>query len=356
MLSLNGRFLMFSIMQRRRIANEIMREIPRENVLSLVQQCAVGLGYWAHPAFPKDVRQVSEISLFANDTRDLKEISPEGEKGLSPSLAGISITPIPPNMRIEVWCTVDWQMAYRHLGNTPCEIAFEIIRFLLRKIEGDKRAGAWLPVENATVTDQARIEGVFPADPISVDHQVYEYFRIPKVSSIGVSAQRLVEDGIVKYLVHRPTEEGNLSFKIEHLHFGRGLVRLIFWGPIYAKLELHNFFEDVMSYLRIIMDEPSAHVSNSLHEHESTIKGKSEMAIENDVFVSRPQARTIDAIKRLMNIREKDIKELGIVPTWVSTCDRAGIRPETAKKYISELHAKWEDKKFRPDPEKCEFC
>jgi len=135
-------------MRDRCIADEVIRQIPRENLLSLVDHCATGLRYLASPIFLPDLNLPAQIAVFAvhsvsvESDLDMKVLEQE-------QVVTVIATPLPPNMRIQVWCRTDWPEIAHRLGwepsFTPCEVGADIMRYLLRMIEGNERANAWQP-------------------------------------------------------------------------------------------------------------------------------------------------------------------------------------------------------------------
>lgn len=125
-------------MTNRCIANELMALVPRAYLLSLVSECAKGLGYYATPIFPDDERLPAKIGIYAID-KSADNYGSMAEAGT------VLVTPMPPNMRIQVFCQV-WQSSISFdPGFTPCEVGAEVVRYLLRMLEGHVRANAWHP-------------------------------------------------------------------------------------------------------------------------------------------------------------------------------------------------------------------
>lgn len=124
----------------RRIANELVTGVTRENVWSLVRTCANGMGYEVSPVFPEDSKGTSRIILF-----NKKSLSEQERNTLAPSLGKIVITPrdFDKSVRIRIYCVTDWPKTGLDLSFTPCEVAAAIMRYLLRAVEGEERANDW---------------------------------------------------------------------------------------------------------------------------------------------------------------------------------------------------------------------
>lgn len=143
------------------IADEVIREIQRGTLFSLVTECAEGLGYSIQRAYETaEERPMSNRFMIGNPSQALldrerhlrtrlalfainkNELESTGT-GTMVQLGTVLATPIPPNMRVQVWCESDWQGIGFDPGFTPCEVGAAIMRFLLRMVEGVERADAW---------------------------------------------------------------------------------------------------------------------------------------------------------------------------------------------------------------------
>lgn len=143
------------------IADEVIREIQRGTLISLITECAEGLGYSIQRTYETAEEQPisgrfmmgnpsqalldhnrhlqTRLVLFATDKKELESTGTGTMVGLGTVIA----IPIPPNMRVQVWCESDWQGIGFDPGFTPCEVGAAIMRFLLRMVEGVERADAW---------------------------------------------------------------------------------------------------------------------------------------------------------------------------------------------------------------------
>ena len=143
------------------IADESITEIRRGTLISLVTECAEGLGYSVQRIYetaeerPISVRFMlrnpsqadidhnrhlrTHLNLFATNKREMESTG----LGTMVGLGAIVVTPIPPNMRVQIWCESDWQGIGFDPGFSPCEVGAAIMRFLLRMVEGVERAEAW---------------------------------------------------------------------------------------------------------------------------------------------------------------------------------------------------------------------
>lgn len=141
-------------MRERCIAEEVIRQLPRENLLSLVSYCAEGLSYLASPIFFSDDLNVpAKIGVFA-----VRKEYPENGVHVRVMEQTVTViaTPLPPVMRVQVWCRVDWpELQAQGFGPsfTPCEVGADIMRYLLRMVEGNERADAWQPLKGKLTTE-----------------------------------------------------------------------------------------------------------------------------------------------------------------------------------------------------------
>ncbi len=138
------------------IADEVIRLIPRENLLSLVSYCAGGLHYQASPVFLEDLNLPARIAVhIVRSVRMLDD--PDAQVREMAQVVTVIATPLPPNMRVQIWCRVDWfNTEYGRLFEpafTPCEVGADIMRYLLRMIEGNERADAWQPLKGKLTTE-----------------------------------------------------------------------------------------------------------------------------------------------------------------------------------------------------------
>lgn len=162
-------------MRNRCIADEVIRQIPRENLLSLVDYCATGLHYLASPIFLPDLNLPAKIAVFA-----VRSVSVESDLNIQvleqEQVVTVVATPLPPNMRVQIWCRVDWiEIAHKlgwEPGFTPCMVAADIMRYLLRMIEGNERADAWQPQRDKRNTEFS------PAlQPITLNWRISELIK-----------------------------------------------------------------------------------------------------------------------------------------------------------------------------------
>lgn len=141
-------------MDRRLIADELIRAIPIENLYSLIENGAAGLGKSTFKLPSDNAHLPVHISLFdrveAEDGADTF-----AETGM------IVVTPLPPNMRIQVYCDV----GRRGNGFPPCQVAAEITRYLLRMVEGVERAEAWQPPWAVNTSPQQAAEAITVEHP-----------------------------------------------------------------------------------------------------------------------------------------------------------------------------------------------
>ena len=162
-------------MRDRCIADELIRQLPRDNLLSLVSHCAEGLRYVASPIFLSDPNLPAKIAVFAMRTEfvgtDIRSEIREYEQVVT-----VMATPVPPNMRVQIWCRVDWfatEWGRRfEPAFTPCEVAADIMRYLLRMVEGIDRAEAWQP---RRVTETREFAPLL--QPITLDWRISELVR-----------------------------------------------------------------------------------------------------------------------------------------------------------------------------------
>lgn len=169
------------------IANEVVRQIPRENLLSLVSEAIdrlpVGAGYYvAWPNhFPDDTNQTASIGVLTVRT-GFHEIAPEVRFEVSEKeqVIWVNATPIPPNMRVQVSCNAEWLATAKARGFDlavwqfipPCEVAADIMRYLLRMIEGNERAAAWRPLPILPPSELAPL-----LQPITLNWRISELKR-----------------------------------------------------------------------------------------------------------------------------------------------------------------------------------
>ena len=142
------------------IAAEVIRAIQRGTLIDLVTECAESFGYSAQRAYETAQEQPisgrflmvnpsqavlnhhrhlrTRLALFATDKSELELTG----TGTMVQLGAVLVIPIPPNMRVQVWCESDWQGIGCDTIYAPCEVGAAIMRFLLRMVEGVERADA----------------------------------------------------------------------------------------------------------------------------------------------------------------------------------------------------------------------
>ena len=157
----------------RRIADEVLLGLTREDVFNLVSQFAEVVGYAAVRIFPDDPTQVAQIGLFSRRAMANPDIDT-----LTPELASVIIQPptkdelaakiaqllairssggtVKPftetelerlgGVRVKIRCRTDWRQLPFDVGFPPCHIAADAMRYLLREVEGESRADAWEPL------------------------------------------------------------------------------------------------------------------------------------------------------------------------------------------------------------------
>lgn len=64
----------------------------------------------------------------------------------------------------------------------------------------------------------------------------------------------------------------------------------------------------------------------------------------------KPQDRTKRKLIKLHELREDYFRSGIALSGWVSACQQVGVNEETAKNYLPDLHARWDEKEYRPDP------
>lgn len=157
------------------IADEVIRLIPRENLFSLVSYCADGLHYSASPVFLSDLNLPAKIAVFVARS-EFVENNVRVEVRELAQVVTVIATPIPPNMRVQIWCLVDWIRFAKLYGFgpsfTPCEVGADIMRYLLRMVEGNERADAWRPLPIKPSSELAPL-----LQPITLNWRISELKR-----------------------------------------------------------------------------------------------------------------------------------------------------------------------------------
>lgn len=162
-------------MRDRCIADEVITQLPRENLLSLVSHCAEGLHYVASPVFLPDKNLPAQIAVFAVRTEFVGEEVKSKVREMQ-QVVTVVATPIPPNMRVQVWCRSDffateWGRRFEP-AFTPCEVGADIMRYLLRMVEGIERADMWQPKRVAQTTELSPL-----LQPITLNWRISELKR-----------------------------------------------------------------------------------------------------------------------------------------------------------------------------------
>lgn len=147
------------------IANEVMRGAPHDTFLAIVTSCAEGMGYTAcdiSEAFHRYwLHNGSSIpSPGSPDSRprihiDLLEKVPVGDGLIDLLKVGYIVTTplLPYDMRVKILCNDMGE----HAGFLPSDVGAEIMRHLLRAIEGDEQADAWQPKRGKLTADFAPV-------------------------------------------------------------------------------------------------------------------------------------------------------------------------------------------------------
>lgn len=157
----------------RLIADEVLVGLTREDVFTLVNQFVEVVSYSATRIFPDDPKRVAQIALFSRRAManpDIDTLTPQlasivvrpptGAE-LTAKIAqlvaaqsgGVEVKPFTQNeyerfdsVRVQVWCRTDWKQLPFDVGFPPCHVAADIMRYLLRVVEGEGRADAWQPL------------------------------------------------------------------------------------------------------------------------------------------------------------------------------------------------------------------
>jgi hypothetical protein len=113
--------------------------------------------------------------------------------------------------------------------------------------------------------------------------------------------------------------------------------------PTEEDQQYYEFREALMIGLRqrgsLCTRAPSARDSNTARIN-NTPKNK---------FKRGRNIETEEKLKRLLEIRDASIKKGQVDVSWSLACNLAGIRAETASRYVSSLQKRWKEVTYRPE-------
>lgn len=157
------------------IADEVVKGIPLDNLFSLVNNGAGGLGYFAHLIPAANPQLPAKIALF-----EMRKI--EDDLVNLPQVGTVVLIPLPPNVRVQIWCDTERQS----VGFSPYEVGAAIMRYLLRMIEGIERADAWRsPWEKGN--DVSLLKPVYVNRRVSELSKLVENYRLDNNLLVGLT-------------------------------------------------------------------------------------------------------------------------------------------------------------------------